>query len=184
MGFWDAMRKMVQGKPVFEVEPQGLDSKGKAVDEWGDPLQDADPVEPERGVAQQPVGSRRVDAHGNKIMPEVEICQVEPRYSGEMVELWVTIRNTSQFPVFLDKSYIFGVKQELDYPLSPSGQREFMIYRGNRPAHDNYKYAELYYRDEGSGDYFCAAHTIHYRHQSDGTFDIVDFDLVRPIKDV
>lgn len=75
------------------------------------------------------------------------------------------------------------MKQELDYPLPLVGS-EFSIYRGKHLIHDSYKYAELYYRDDGGGDYFCATHMIQYEHGSDGIYDVVDMDLVRPIKDV
>ncbi len=183
MGFWDVTKRMLQGKPAFEV-PQSA-QKGKAVDEWDDPVHDPDPVD----VSDAENGERihrnqRVNAQGYKIVPETEIIRVEPRYSGEYIDLWVTVRNQSQYPVFLDKTSIFGMKQELDYPLPPGGQRDFSIYRGKQLTHDSYKYAELYYKDEGSDDYFCATHMIQYDHQSDGRYDVVDMKLVRPIKDV
>lgn len=183
MGFWDAMKKMAQGKPVFEV-PSST-QKGKVVDEWGDPVQDPDPLTADDSEQGDRIHrNQRIDSSGQKIIPEIEIIQVEPRYSGEFVEVWVTIRNQSPYPVFLDKSYIFGAKQELDYPLSPGAQREFSIYRGKQLTNDSYKYAEVYYRDDESGDYFCAAHMIIYDHQSDGRYEVADMRLVRPIKDV
>lgn len=170
MGFFDAMKKMVQGKPVFEVPQSGQarQADGESTDTSGDRVQ--------RG--------QRIDNNGYKVIPEATFFGVEPRYSGDYVQLWVSVRNLSQHPIFLDKSYIFGVKQELDYPLPPGGMREFMIFNGKQIRNDSYKYAELYYRDDESGDYFCAAHMIQYNHQSDGTYDVVDLDLIRPIKDV
>lgn len=184
MGFWDVTKRLLQGKQAFEApnSPQ----KGKAVDEWGDPIDDPDPVDVHHVSA---TGDRihrnqRVNNQGYKVIPEAEIIHTRPYVSGSSLELWVTIRNNAQFPIFLDKSVIFGFKQELDYPLSPGGTREFMIYRGAERRDNGYKYAELYYRDEGSGDYFCAAHMIGYEHRSDGTYEIDGFDLVRPVKDV
>lgn len=183
MGFWDVTKRLLQGKPAFEVP--GSPQKGKAVDEWGDPVQDPDPVTSDDSESGERIHrNQRVNSQGYKIVPEAEIIRVEPRYSGDAVELWVTIRNQSQYPVFLDKSYVFGVKQELDYPLPAGGQREFSIYRGKQLMNDGYKYAELYYRDDGSGDYFCATHMIVYDHRSDGTYEVDDLKLVRPIKDV
>lgn len=172
MGFFDAMKKMVQGKPVFEVDQ--TEAK-KWENSTPDPQQNEEKIH--RSV-------RYNTADGRKIIPEACFTKVEPRYSGDNIEVWATAQNTSQYPIFLDKCYIFGVKQELDYPLQPGGVREFMIYRGKQRRDDSYKYAELYYKDEGSGDYFCAAHMIQYDHQSDGSYDIVDLDLIRPIKDV
>lgn len=174
MGFWDAMKKMAQGKPVFEVSAE--DTK-----ELGNPETDSSTLSESEKIKRN---VRYSTANGQKIIPEVEFARVEPRYSGNNVELWATVRNISQYPVFLDKSYIFGVKEELDYPLSPGGSRDFRIYRGQQRRDDAHKYAELYYRDEGSGDYFCAAHMIKYDHQLDGAYDVVDLDLIRPIKDV
>ncbi len=171
MGFFDAMKKMAQGKPVFEVS----DANNRQTDTSG---QDS------TGGGNRIHRGQRLDDRGNKVIPEATFFGVEPRYSGEYMQLWVSVRNDSPHPVFLDKCYIFGVKQELDYPLQPGGMREFMIYSGKLIRNDSYKYAELYYRDDESGDYFCAAHVIQYNHQSDGTYDIVGLDLIRPIKDV
>lgn len=170
MGFFDAAKRMIQGKPVFEV-PQDGQKQGDSVS-----VPDSSGQRIHRG--------QRVDDRGNKITPEATFFGVEPRYSGDYVQLWVSVKNLSKYPIFLDKCYIFGVKQELDYPLPPGGVREFMIYSGKQIRSDAYKYAELYYRDDESGDYFCAAHLIQYSHQSDGTYDVVDLDLIQPIKDV
>lgn len=178
MGLFDALNKMIQGKPVFEVPDE--DKRG-----WNGTHHRADDTDKDSQSSERIHRRQRFSTDtGQKIVPEVEFTGVEPRYSGKYVELWVTVRNISQYPVFLDKSDIFGMKQELDYPLSPGGQREFRVYRGERRRDNSYKYAELYYRDEGSGDYFCAAHMIEYRHESDGSYDIVGLDLIRPIKDI
>lgn len=177
MGFWDVTKRMLQGKPAFEMPPP---DKGG----WEEPADEADKQPDDLQGGDRIHRNQRIDSNGNKVIPEAEIVEVRPRYSGQYIELWVTIRNQSQIEVMLDKSFIFGVKQELDYPLPAGGQRDFLIYRGERRKDNGYKYAELYYRDEGSGDYFCAAHMIGYRHETDGTYDISALSLVRPIKDV
>lgn len=182
MGFWDVTKRMLQGKPAFEVPQQ---PQGKTVDEWGDPVQDPDPLTADDSEWDERIHrNQRIDGSGVKIIPEVEVIEVTPRYSGDQVDLWVTVCNQSQYPVFLDKSYIFGVRQDLTYPLPSGGRRDFSIYRGKQPTNDGYKYAELYYRDDESGDYFCAAHMIVYEYQMDGTYRVNDMNLVRPIKDV
>lgn len=184
MGFWDVTKRMLQGKPAFEVP--STPQKGKTVDEWGDPIHDPDPVDVGDATSDERIhrNQRYSTKSGLKIIPEVEITRTEQRGSGANTELWVTVSNSSEYPVFVDKSVIFGASQELDYPLPPGGQRDFAIYRGHERRDGAYKYAELYYRDEGTGDYFCATHMIQYEHKSDGAYEIGDLRLIRPIKDV
>jgi hypothetical protein len=181
MGFWDVTKRMLQGKPAFEVPAEK--NPGKTVDEWGDPLIDPDEV------AVTPVGERihrnqRIDAAGRKMIAEAEIIDIQSRFSGAYVEVWATIRNNSPFEIMLDKIQAFGTKHELDYPLPPQATRQFQIYKGMQFTSNAYTYAELYYLDKGSGDYFCATHIVVYQHESDGTYDVADINLVRPIKDV
>jgi len=180
MGFWDVAKRMIQGKPAFEA-PQ--EKPQKQFDEWGDPVEPTTQADDSVGDQERVHRNQRVKG-GYKVVAEAAIVGVRPHYSGDYVELWARIRNLSHFDIMLDKIYIFGAKQELDYVLTPGNEREFMIYQGKKLMHNSYKYAELYYRDQGSGDYFCAAHMIEYRHESDGSFEVVDLELVRPVKDV
>lgn len=179
MGFWDIAKRMAQGKPAFEVPAEYK----KQQDDWGEGAQD-DPASVVDQNGQRVHRNQRIGRDGQKVIAEAEIVEVKPRYSGEYVELWVTIRNNSQFDIMLDKITTLGTTQELDYPLSLGGTREFMVYKGLKPKTDAYKYAELYYRDQASGDYFCAMHMIVYRHESDGTCEVTEMNIVRPVKDI
>lgn len=179
MGFWGAASRMIQGKPVFEVPPSSDGGK----DDWDDEKV-SDQQQKASADGSRIHRNQRIDSRGNKVVPEAEIAHTRVDHNGQLIEMRATINNSSQFPVMLDKSIIFGYRQELDYVLSPGESREFMIYRGAERRDEAYKYAELYYKDNESGDYFCATHVIGYQYGSDGIYDVTDLRLVRPIKDV
>lgn len=179
MGFWDVAKRMIQGKPAFEVP---TDYK-KQKEDWGEtPREEVEPFSDQSGNRVH--RNQRIGQDGQKVQAEAEIVQVKPRYSGAYVELWVTVRNNSTFDIQMDRIQIFGTNQEFEYPLPPGGTRDFMIYSGLQPKTDGYKYAELYYRDRESGDYFCAMHAIEYRYETTGTYEVVEMHIVRPVKDV
>lgn len=179
MGFWDIAKRMAQGKPAFEVPA----AYKKEQDSWGETRrEDVEPLSAETG--ERVHRNQRIGRDGQKVRAEAEIVQVKPRYSGAYVELWVTIRNNSPFDIHLDKVQALGTTLDIEYPLPPGGSRDFMIYTGLQPKTDGYTYAELYYRDRASGDYFCAMHAIEYRYETNGTYVVVEMHIVRPVKDV
>lgn len=178
MGFFDAAKKILNGQPVFE-DPNGEASTVNS--RQAGQAQSSVPLPPPAETISY--GSRK-DNRGQKIVPETEVIEVETHESGMDMEVWATIKNTASFPVFLDKSVVLGQKIELDRELRPGEQHEVRVFRGPRPTNEGYKRAELYYRDQGSGDYFLANHQIEYRYQNDGTRTIRALRLIRPIKDV
>lgn len=181
MGFWDVTKRVLMGKPGF-VEPA-------ADDGWDDDAPTTDFAEERRAkreVAQKGTGTRDglVDEKGYKHPPVVELTNVKSDISGDTVEFWVTIKNQSARDVRLDKLTLLGVKNRLNYPLGAGDQRVFRAYSGPKPQHDHYKRCELYYKDEATGDYFRVDHLVQYQYESDGTYDVVDFERIDPIYDV
>lgn len=177
MGFWDVTKRMIQGKPAFEAPP--------SPDEWSDNDEPTTDFSEERQAKREEVKSTNlVDEHGVKHIPVAELTNANYRLSGDRFELWATIRNQSDRSVVLDKVIIFGATAGVNYPLQPHDQRVFKIYSGPVLKHDNYHSADLYYKDELAGDYFQASHTVDYRYESDGTYEIVGFDLIEPIRDI
>ncbi len=177
MGIWDVTKRLIQGKPGFETPPDP--------DKWSDnddPTTDfAEDRQAKKVQASQTV---LVDANGNKQAPVATIHRIRTIVSSSNSEVWIIIKNESTRSVFLDKVTLLGIRFELDYPLEPSHEREFRVYRGVHLAHDHYKTAEIYYRDVLSGDYFRADHLLEYSYESDGTYELVDTKLITPIRDV
>lgn len=176
MGFWDVTKRIVQGKPAFEAPQPG--------DDWDDDAPTADFSE-ERAVKRTAAADASlIDAKGYKHPPVASITNVKDELSGQYYELWATIKNQSEREILLDKITLLGSKFRMNYPLKAGAQRVFQVYRGARLTHDNYKKAELYYKDVPTGDYFRADHLLQYKYDADGTYEVVDFELFLPIYDV
>ncbi len=163
MGFFRALGNIVQGKPVFE----SADGAGQATQNPQAQTQ------PQAGQASQ----------GPKTIPVVQIRRVECVDKGPQMELQVDIRNDSREDVLLDKIRLLGTVRELDTTLRPGETRQFTVYKGNRTPDEPRGYAEVQYR-KMDGDYFSAIHQVRGRKESDGYWDVTEFRLQLPIKDL
>jgi len=168
MGFLNALGKMIQGKPVFDNEPQ--------------PGQPAQPPGPQ----QQTEPQRGIDLMGTK--KELPIVMVDPmRYdvshNGQRMDIDIFIQNHSQERLFLDKIKILGAFRELDTYLRPGERREFRVYSGNRQTNAPDARLEIWYRNE-LNDYFSAIHTVEFHKEPDNTFGVARIKFVPPIKDI
>lgn len=166
MGFFDALGKIIQGKPVFEP------TDGAAQN--GQNPQTAVPAQPQAGTP---------TPQGPKTIPVVQIRRVECIDDGPRMELHVDIHNDSREDVMLDKILLLGTVRELDTTLRPGEARQFMVYKGNRTQNEPRGYAEVQYR-KTDGDYFSALHVLRGRKESDGYWDVIEFRLQLPIKDL
>lgn len=176
MSLWDFTKRMMQGKPVFEAP--------KSNDDWDNDAPTTDYAE-ERKVAREEKSNETLyDAEGNKHIPIVGVVHTKYTLSGAHIEIWATIHNHSDRSVMLDKMVLLGQRTELDYELGAGLQREFRVFHGQRPSHDNYKKAELFYKDKRSGDYFRADHLIGYKYETDKTYSVDELELLTPINDV
>ncbi len=176
MGFMNFMGKMIAGKPVFEVPPEENQTSSQAADVSATSSAD----EPTEHID----GGERIGPDGKKVIAEAEVVQIENHYSGENLEIWARIRNNSSFRVFLDKIDFLGLKTELDRDLQPGEEWEYKIWRGKMLDNDNYPNAELYYRDNESGDYFLAYHQIHYGSPDGKHYEVQRLQIIRPVKDI
>lgn len=180
MGFWGVLGRMIQGKPAFEMPPPE--------DRWDDdsdaPV--ADYSEERRAKKQQALDYEKglVDEKGVKQIPVAEVINVNTDNNGQNIDLWVTVRNQSNRELRLGSMTLLGTKFDLNYPLKAADQRVFRVYSGPQLTHDNYKKAELYYRDEMTGYYFRADHLLQYKYENDKTYDVVGMQLITPINDV
>lgn len=171
MGFFEGLKRMVQGKPVFEV-PQDVE-KDKWEDEAPADLETRDNTP--QGAPQAPVGP--------KVLPVVEIESCDSHMHGSNMEVYADIQNNFNETIELDKIRLLGTMTEIDNLLKPGEQRQHRVYSGPRPTNTSSNYAELTYKNP-SGDYFTAVHYIEYKLESDKTYTIKNFKLQHPIRDV
>lgn len=177
MGIWDVTKRLIQGKPGFETP--------KDPDAWSDNDEPTtDFAEDRLAKKEQVANASLVDAHGNKHIPIATIHRVRTLTSGNNAQVWMILKNESDRTILLDKITLLGAKFGIQYPLVPGGEREFQVFHGPLLVHDHYKTAELYYRDQISGDYFRADHLLEYSYESDHTYEVVDTKLIPPIRDV
>jgi len=156
MGFFGALGKILQGKPVFTPD-QGNGGQ------------------PGAPAAPQP-------AAGDKVYPQVSIEHVQCRTTGGGMDIDAFIQNYSSGQVQLDKIELFGHTAQVTTFLRPGEDREFRIYDGPRPTATNQPNLELYYKN-ASGDYFCADHYMEFTQQADRTYTVERIRFLR-VRDV
>lgn len=162
--FFEGMKRMIQGKPVFNQDDP--EEKQAASDQaQPDPIMEA------------------IDPKGQKELPHVAIERIEPHENGNHLELYAAIQNYSQVQVFLDKITLLGSTREINYPLRPGQEREFLIFSGPDPKNDYYDDCNLQFR-KGDGDYFIAKHHVQMERQQDGTYKVERIRLEGSIRDV
>lgn len=158
MGLLDFLGKIAKGEPVFRVQPD---------------------------VSSDDASPTKISPTG-KVIPVVIVQRVESQLdsSGRNIDCWVQFHNEGIVPVFLDKISLFGTTRELDRIIQAGEMYECEVYRGLAPANDNYKTAELYYRDNTTGDYFAARYMLHYDLEANGIYRLDEMRIERPVRDI
>ncbi len=178
MGFFDGLRRMIQGEPIFTNEPKQA-SRNDYDDD--DPWKKDDvPSQDTENSVESPF----VDEKGRKIIPEIRLEHCKSHRNGPtmMVTAWAT--NTGDVEVELDKVEILGVKYEIDRFLDPGKAHEVTLYKGPVPMNESYHEAILQYRIVKNGDYFAAHFMVEYNRESDGVYTVEELHPERIIRDV
>lgn len=128
-------------------------------------------------------------ASGAKIIPEVVIDRVEPKPSGDtkQLELWVELRNESQFEVEVRKFEILGQSTEPGRFLKPGESYEVKVYHGDTPRTDAEKKAIVQYKIVENGDYFQSDHIVSYKLETTDNIEYFlpcEMRLIRPVRDL
>lgn len=128
-------------------------------------------------------------ASGSKVIPEVIVDHVNPHCSADMshLELWIRLKNTSNFEVEVMEVRILGQSQGLNRFLKPGESHESCVYKGSVPTNDAQHVAQVDYKIVGNGDYFESDHQIVYRLEDDnGVHHFIpeELKLLRPIRDI
>jgi hypothetical protein len=166
MGFFDALKNIALGKPVFTADQQQQKEQYN-----GQPHDGSGPGAPQHV--------------GPKILPPAYIERTECRTHGDDMEVEVIIQNYSHEELVLDKIELLGKTVLMNSKrLSPGEEEEVTVYEGDRPRNTYAKQCVLYYRNE-AGDYFASSHNVEYGAQMpDGTYAIRYIKFMSPIRDV
>lgn len=162
MGFFNALGKVLAGKPVFEPQQGGSTA----------------------APTQQPAGPIQQTAAGPKHIPELHLGRVECQVNGERMDVYVDIANRSAEPIFLDDITVLGMRRELQRQLKPGEGRQQFVFSGQRLTNQPSGYAELRFRKVSDGDYFLNYYRYDCTQQRDGGYIIGLFRPTGPTKDV
>lgn len=167
MGFWDFAKKMVMGEPVFKAQQNAQNNAGHQ-----------QPTKPEHTA-----GEPAARPAGPKVIPQVMIERWLCDEKGAGLHCEITVRNYSKGGVVLQRIEVLGVRDELGYHLDAGEHYEFQLHLGLRPKDTHLDVCDIYFKDE-TGDYFLAKHQIEFEKLPDGTFNILRFRLIPPIRDI
>ncbi len=190
MSFWKAMGRMIAGQPVYQQTDKPVESaRDEDAKNWQEGIlpDDSDHVQPGDDVTQdvKPQDTAPFTTqNGQKIIPEIRVGRCETHLSGDNIELWIVIKNTSEVEIMLDKIVMLGRTTELDRFMKPSEDREFMVYRGPKLKNGSYTKAQIMYKLVATGDYFCADQEVRYHVESDGDYVVDELHLIHPIRDI
>lgn len=159
MGFFDVVGKMFRGEPVFSVKPSGRPQQ-----------------QPNKLGDQQ-------KSTGQKAVPQVMVESWQCIEQGSGLRCEIQIRNYSQGDVNLQRVDLLGVRDEVGEHLDAGERYEYYFNLANRPKDTHADECDLYFRNE-EGDYFLAKHQVEFEKQPDGTYSILRFRLIPPIRDV
>jgi hypothetical protein len=170
MAFFEFMKKMVEGKPVFE--------DGSTKEDTNKPS-DISQVSPAVGTDKSAIRK-----HEDGTFPVVEIRQVKTHLDGNNIQIYCHIRNEWEHEVMLDKIRLLGTKRELDTSLRGGEDREFLVYKGPKLQHE-YHEAEIDYKTAREGDYFQAVYHVTFTYNTaDKSYTINEMELDLPIRDI
>jgi|GEM_PF-1030209 len=177
MGFFKAMGRIMQGKPVFD-ESEGvteIHSSGmNASPHLGSEVIEAQAGEHDGIIKNTP-----------STFPIVRIEGFHGHSDGQHYEVRVEIKNDWQYPVMVQTVRAFGTSTTLGVPLQPHQAREALIYRGPVfPRQPGYEIL-LEYKSQHEGDYFQSINEVRYSYNSTAkTYEVSDIQLRLPIRDI
>lgn len=162
MSFFGGLKRMVQGKPVFE-----------------DPNQTSSSPSQPNAVS----GQIQQQANQPKVLPEVVIERFEYDEDGDDISYDFAIQNNSAVTIELDKIALFNTHHDINDHLRSGEEREFSVYSGDKPTNNPVTYCELTYKDQ-SGDYFKSVHYIETEKRPEGWYRIRRIKFLPPVRDI
>lgn len=147
--FFEAMKRLAKGEPVYrpeDVQDTGITHKSQDA-----PASDAVVGDPRYAA----------DTAGAKVLPMVRIEEAESHLNGDDLKCYAVVRNESPYDVTLDKMFLLNQRREIDATLRAGERKQFLVYDGEAPKHQNYHDADLHIKD-AAGDYFVSHHDVFF----------------------
>jgi hypothetical protein len=170
-GFFEGMRRMIIGEPVYKP--------GETADT---PIyQHQDEIKAEK----QATDASFDPEHADKLNPPEAVVERFECYvhDEKHMEVNLHIRNQSKDLLWMDKVMLFGKRYDLDRELDPGETREFMVYNGPMLESKYYTTAELHYRSP-HGDYFSAHHNIEFEEKENNKYIPHRIRFYGPVRDI
>ena len=163
MGFLDGLKKMIQGKPVFE-DPTKTDDSMQDRAQFDSSVTSPPPAPQQTTPVQQQ----------EKVTPTFDLRHCETHVDGDKITVTIWVTNTSEVDIEIDKCVILDTKTEIDRRLSPGQAHEIILYKGAAPRTDLAHKANIFYRSIRENDYYRVDFSVEYNHESDGSYTIED----------
>jgi hypothetical protein len=156
MGFLDGMRRMMQGKPVFEA-----------------------PVEPKERISGsdediRDVPSVEVTAPRNVVVPTFSIDHLKSHINdaGTAIEVYAWVTNTSVSEIEIERCVILNTKMMIKRRLGPGQSHEVCLYRGPIASNDYIHKANIFYEDISANEYYRADFSVEYNREANGLYTV------------
>ncbi len=181
--FFEAMKRIIQGKPVYDAsnetpiqEEQPLDPQQPQLSENENPeMTQGQPAEAEHSP---------ILKNDARTFPVAFIRKTVTRFNGPTMQVCCFIQNNFSEPLDLHKIELMGREVELKRPMRPNEEREFVVYEGPQLDSPNEHQALLVYKTE-AGDYFEAVHDIRFKFNYVAkTYFVDEINLRLPIRDI
>jgi hypothetical protein len=184
--FYEAMKRIIQGKPVYDASNEPSNPPEQPLDEGPQPafMNDA-------GSAVVPEESTEIEHEQSPILksdsrtfPVLYIRKTVTKFNGSEMQIYCFIQNNFSETIDVHKIGLMGKEEELKRPLRPNEEHEFLVYEGPQPESPNEHQALLVYKTE-TGDYFEAIHDIKFKFNYVAkTYYVDEINLRLPIRDI
>ena len=185
MGFFESLKRMANGEPVFQ---EGDSGKGWAGADGRQQEVSSGSVQAEQQAQpQQPahVVDSGIQKGNPSTFPAVYVKRTRTTQSGSNQTVYVSIYNSSKLSIEIEEFEIMGRSQHYNYDLRPGQEREVMAYNGPRSKSEGNHEARLTYKTDEGKDYFQSIHDVEYQfEQHDQTYSIEEVRLRMPIRDI
>lgn len=166
MGFFDGLRRMMQGKPVF-VDPANPMQAPITADQAVTTKQTAP-------LAPPPVREPQMPPKQEKVIPTFDLRHCRTSVNGDMAQVTIWATNTSTVDIEIDKCVMIDTTTEIDRQLSPGRSHEIVIYRGRTPQTDHAHKANIFYKAIRENEYYRVDFSVEYNRESNGMFTVED----------
>jgi len=185
-GFFESLKRMAQGKPVFDANDDKAgwtDKNGNATDGFLGQQVQADPNAQQQQPA-RPQHDNGVVKGQSSTFPVVVVKRTRTQINGSNQTVYCSIVNRFSEAVEVDEIELGGSSRKVGGYLRPGEEREWLCYSGPRSTSEANKVAKLNYKVEETGDYFQSIYDVEYEYGSDKLYSIEDLHWRPPIMDI